>query len=125
MLWLFAAGIYFGASLISLFYGEGDNKKTVKIASLCGWDSDNPAATWGGLLGFIYGSDEIKKLFKFEMSDKYNIHRTRVNFKNNGIDNFENMSQKSMKIIEKVILEKFDGINSNNKLIFKKINTNI
>jgi len=121
----FAAGINFGASVISLFYGEGDYKKTVKIASLCGWDSDNPAATWGGLLGFIYGSKEIKKLFKFEMSDKYNIHRTRVNFKNNGIDNFKNMAQKSMKIIEKVIMEKFDGINSNNKLIFKKTNTNI
>ena len=57
----FAAGINFGASLISLFYGEGDFKETIKIASLCGWDSDNPASTWGGLLGFIYGKEEIKK----------------------------------------------------------------
>ena len=85
----FAAGINFGASLISLFYGEGDFKETIKIASLCGWDSDNPASTWGGLLGFIYGKEEIKKLFSEEMSDTYNIHRTRMNFSNNGIDNFK------------------------------------
>ena len=39
------------ASIVSLMYGEGDFKKTVQIAVLAGWDSDNPAATWGGLLG--------------------------------------------------------------------------
>ena len=40
---------------------EKDFKETIKIASLCGWDSDNPASTWGGLLGFIYGKKEKKK----------------------------------------------------------------
>ena len=45
----FAAGINFAASLISLFYGEGDFKETIKIGVLAGWDSDNPTATWGGL----------------------------------------------------------------------------
>ena len=39
----FDAGINFAASLISLFYGEGDFLRTVQIASLAGWDSDNPA----------------------------------------------------------------------------------
>ncbi|MEM9528399.1 MAG: ADP-ribosylglycohydrolase family protein, partial [Bacteroidota bacterium] len=34
----FAAGINFAASLISLFYGEGDLKETIKIGALCGWD---------------------------------------------------------------------------------------
>ena len=113
----FAAGINFGASIISLLYGEGDYKKTVKIAALCGWDSDNPAATWGGMLGFIYGADEIKKLFEVEMSEKYNIHRTRINFSNDGIDDFENMALKSMKIIEKVVTEKLNGKSDNNKLV--------
>jgi hypothetical protein len=42
----FAAGINFAASLISLFYGEGDFKETIKIGVLAGWDSDNPTATW-------------------------------------------------------------------------------
>ena len=51
----FASGINFGASLISLFYGKGDYQETVKLAVLMGWDSDNPAATWGGLLGFHDG----------------------------------------------------------------------
>jgi len=46
----FAAGINFAASLVSLFYGEGDIAETIKIGTLAGWDSDNPTATWGGLL---------------------------------------------------------------------------
>ena len=117
----FAAGINFGASIISLLYGEGDYKKTVKIAALCGWDSDNPAATWGGMLGFIYGAEKIKKLFEVEMSEKYNIHRTRINFSNNGIDDFKNMALKSMKIIEKVVTEKLNGKSDNNKLVLNKI----
>lgn len=41
----FAAGINFAASLVSLFYGEGDIKETIKIGTLAGWDSDNPTAT--------------------------------------------------------------------------------
>ena len=117
----FAAGINFGASIISLLYGEGDYKKTVKIAALCGWDSDNPAATWGGMLGFIYGAEKIKKLFEVEMSEKYNIHRTRINFSNDGIDDFKNMALKSMKIIEKVVTEKLNGKSDNNKLVLNKI----
>ena len=52
---VFASGINFASSLISLFYGEGDLKETIKIGTLAGWDSDNPTATWGGLLGFMYG----------------------------------------------------------------------
>ena len=28
-------------------YGE-DIKKTIQVGALCGWDSDNPTATWGG-----------------------------------------------------------------------------
>ena len=104
-----------------MLYGEGDYIKTVKIATLCGWDSDNPAATWGGMLGFIYGADEIKKMFEVEMSEKYNIHRTRINFSNDGIDDFENMALKSMKIIEKVVTEKLNGKSDNNKLVLNKI----
>ena len=49
----------FGASLISLFYGEGDYKET-KDSYLCGWDSDNPASK----LGFMYGKKKIVELLK-------------------------------------------------------------
>ena len=115
----FAAGINFGASIISLFYGEGDFKETIKIATLCGWDSDNPASTWGGLLGFMYGSKEIKKMFDLELSSSYNIHRTRVGF-NKPIDDFESMAEKGLLIIDKVVKRKYNGIVKNNKWIFDK-----
>ena len=68
----FAAGINFAASLVSLFYGEGDIVKTIKIGALTGWDADNPTATWGGLLGFMHGKDHIESLFNINLSD---LHR--------------------------------------------------
>lgn len=89
----YAAGINFASSLVSLFYGEGDLKETIKIGSLSGWDSDNPTSTWGGLIGFMIGKKNIEKVFNTKFSNKYNIHRTRINFPNNGIDTFENMAQ--------------------------------
>lgn len=105
----FAAGINYGASLISLFYGEADLKETIKIGMLCGWDSDNPSATWGGLLGFIYGEEYIKKTFGQTLSDSFNIHRTRINFPNNGRDSFSAMAAKGVKIIDRVVIEELKG----------------
>jgi len=101
----FASGINFASSLVSYFYGKGDFKETIKIASLSGWDSDNPASTWGGLLGFIHGKTKIQNIFNESLSNKYNIHRTRQKFKNNGIDNFKNMSKKGIAIIDNVVLK--------------------
>lgn len=98
----FAAGINFGAGMISYFYGEGDFKETIKIGALCGWDSDNPTATWGGLLGFMYGAEKLTSEFGVDFSNQFNIHRTRQGFENNGIDNFENMADKGVQIIEMV-----------------------
>ena len=118
----FAAGINFGASIVSLFYGQGDFKETIKIATLCGWDSDNPASTWGGLLGFMYGKKQIQKMFNVELSNKYNIHRTRIGF-SKPIDNFESMAEKGLKIIDMVVTEKYLGEIKNNKWIFRKLPT--
>ena len=101
----FASGINFASSLVSYFYGKGDFKETIKIATLSGWDSDNPASTWGGLLGFIHGKTKIQNIFNESLSNKYNIHRTRQKFKNNGIDNFKNMSKKGIAIIDNVVLK--------------------
>jgi hypothetical protein len=105
----FAAGINFASSLVSLFYGEGDLKETIKIGTLSGWDSDNPTSTWGGLIGFIIGKEMIEKEFDMKLSNKFNIHRTRKNFPNEGIDTFENMAKNGVKIAEKVILEELKG----------------
>lgn len=105
----FAAGINFGASLVSLFYGEGDLKETIKIGVLAGWDSDNPTATWAGLLGFMLGKEGIQQAFERTFADQYNIHRTRQNFPNGGMDSFENMAEKGVFIIDRAVQEQMNG----------------
>ena len=106
----FASGINFAASIVSLLYGEGDFRETVKIAVLAGWDSDNPAATWGGLLGFMLGKDGIEATFEREFSDRFNIHRTRRGFPApDGIDTFGNMARHGADVIDRVVLEEMAG----------------
>lgn len=109
----FAAGINFAASIVSLLYGEGDYQETVKIAVLAGWDSDNPAATWGGLLGFLLGRDQLENEFDREFSNRFNIHRTRKGFPAlDGIDTFENMAQNGILIIDRVVSDEIGGTTS-------------
>lgn len=106
----FASGINFAASIVSLLYGEGDYEETVKIAVLAGWDADNPAATWGGLLGFLLGRDELERIFGRTLSDRFNIHRTRRGFPvADGIDTFANMAQDGLEIIDRVVREEMGG----------------
>ena len=111
----FDAGINFAASLISLFYGAGDILRTIKIGTLCGWDSDNPTATWGGLLGFMIGKEGIEREFdKNNFSDTYWIHRTRRNFPDHtpnieGEDTFELMSKRGVNIIDRIVVEEIKG----------------
>lgn len=105
----FAAGINFAASLVSYFYGEGDLKQTLKIGVLCGWDSDNPTATWGGLLGFMMGKEKVEQAFGQPLSDRFNIHRTRQNFPDDGMDTFANMAAKGMAITDRVITTEMGG----------------
>lgn len=105
----FAAGINFAASIVSLLYGEGDIKETIKIGTLAGWDSDNPTATWGGMLGFMIGKDGIEKAFDSKFSDRFNIHRTRVGFNNNGIDTFKNMAKIGVYVTDRAVQELMGG----------------
>ena len=104
----FAAGINFAASLVSLFYGEGNLKETIKIGTLTGWDSDNPTATWGGLIGFMIGKDGVEKVFNRKFSNQFNIHRTRQNFPA-GIDSFENMAKNGLTIIDRIVKDELHG----------------
>ncbi|MCJ8268645.1 MAG: ADP-ribosylglycohydrolase family protein, partial [Psychrosphaera sp.] len=105
----FASGINFAASILSLFYGEGNIVETIKIAALTGWDSDNPAATWGGLLGFMVGKAGVEQAFNRKFSDQFNIHRTRGGFPNNGIDNFAQMADHGIEIVDRVVIEQMGG----------------
>jgi hypothetical protein len=121
----FAAGINFAASLISLFYGESDLKKTIKIGTLAGWDSENPTATWGGLIGFMIGKKGIEHTFNRKFSNKFNIHRTRQNFPDGGIDTFEHMAQKGLIVTDRVVREEMGGtIDSNRNLWMIPIHLN-
>lgn len=105
----FAAGINYAASLVSLFYGKGDLKETIKIGTLAGWDSDNPTATWGGMLGFMIGKKGIEEAFGTNLSGQFNIHRTRQNFPNNGIDNFDHMADVGVSITDNVVINHLGG----------------
>ena len=111
----FDSGINFAASLISLFYGEGALPRTIKIGSLTGWDSDNPTATWGGLLGFMLGKKNVEWAFeKDDLSETYWISRTRRNFPDqtpvmDGEDTFSLMAKRGIYIIDRVVIEELDG----------------
>ncbi len=105
----FAAGINFAASLVSLFYGGGDLRETIKIGTLAGWDADNPTATWGGLIGFMIGKEGIERAFGRKFSDRYDIHRTRRNFPGDGIDTFGDMAEKGLAVVDRVVRELMGG----------------
>ena len=111
----FDAGINFAASLVSLFYGEGDIKRTLQVGTLAGWDSDNPTATWGGLLGFILGKKGVESAFgKTNLSNTYSIHRTRRNFPDQtpdqlGEDDFANMAARDLRTIDRIVVELMEG----------------
>jgi hypothetical protein len=103
------AGINFAASVVSLLYGEGDYKKTIRIGTLAGWDSDNPTATWGGLLGLLYGYEALQDYFnKTDFSDDYLIARTRYNFPA-APDNFTDMATRGLDIIDGVVVQGMGG----------------
>lgn len=105
----FAAGINYAASLLSYFYGEADFQKTIKIAVLAGWDSDNPAATWGGLFGLMQGRNAIEQQFGKALSNKFNIHRTRKGFPNQGLTDFPTMASQGIAVIDKVVEQLMQG----------------
>lgn len=105
----FAAGINFAASLLSYFYGAGDMQDTVKIAVLAGWDSDNPAATWGGLYGLMLGADRIEQQFGQKLSRRFDIHRTRKGFAKNGLTDFGTMAAQGVAVTDKVVSQLMRG----------------
>ena len=72
------SSINFGSAIICLLYGQGDLKETIRIGTLTGWDSDNPTATMGGLIGLMLGADGVRAQFPGEtLSNRYWISRTR------------------------------------------------
>jgi hypothetical protein len=119
------SGINFAASMVSLLYGEGDYKKTIRIGSLCGWDSDNPTATWGGLIGLLYGYDGLQNHFnKKDFSESYNIARTRYNMPI-PLDNFTDMAARGISIIDKIVVSSMKGEIKDDYWIIPAMNSEI
>jgi hypothetical protein len=76
----FESSVNFACGVMCLLYGECDYKKTVRIGTLSGWDSDNCTATMGGLLGLLLGYDQLVAQFPaYTPDDRYWIDRTRNN----------------------------------------------
>lgn len=72
--------VNFATGIIALLYGACDYKRTVQIGTLSGWDSDNPTATMGGLIGLMLGMDGLRAQFPGQVfSDWFDILRTRNN----------------------------------------------
>ena len=45
----------------------------------------------------------------YHLFEKFNIHRTRINFPNEGMDNFNNMAKTGIYIIDRVVQEEMGG----------------
>lgn len=73
--------INLATAVICLLYGQGDLKETIRIGTLTGWDSDNPTATMGGLIGLMIGVEAVREAFNdvtpAPLSDRYWVLRTR------------------------------------------------
>lgn len=72
--------VNFATAIIAALYGQGDFIRTTQIATLSGWDSDNPAATMGALIGLMRGMAHIEDSFpSVNFSDRFDTTRTRDN----------------------------------------------
>ena len=105
------SSINFACGVLALLYGECDYRRTVQIAILAGWDSDDQAATLGGILGLMLGYDALASQFPGQsLSDRYNIHRTRIGLPDylpddpDADDTFTLMAQRMMPLVDSCII---------------------
>ena len=106
------SSVNFATGIMCLLYGEGDFKQTVRIGTLSGWDSDNPTATMGGLLGLMYGTDELRAQFPgVNFSDRFAVYRTRDNLPDHlpndpgAEDTFTAMAARMLPVIDRAVAE--------------------
>ena len=86
------------------FLWRGDLKETLKIAVLAGWDSIIPCDL-GRSSCYILGREMTENQFDQQLSGRFNIHRTRRGFPNEGIDSFSNMARMAIEVSERVNVE--------------------
>jgi hypothetical protein len=64
------------AVLMGLLYGEGDFRKSVSLATMCGFDTDCNAGTVGCLLGLRNGLENVPAEWKDPLGDIYELQVT-------------------------------------------------
>lgn len=58
----------------------------------------------------MIGKNGIEETFGRQFSNRFNIHRTRQNFLENGVDDFEEMALKGLIVTDRVVLEELGGM---------------
>lgn len=107
------SSVNLASAVMCLLYGEMDMRRTVRIGSLSGWDSDNPTATMAGLVGLVLGYEKLVAQFPEQatFSDRYNIDRTRTNMPdylpgdNSAEDTFTGLVERMLGIIDMAVDE--------------------
>ena len=61
------------------------------------------------MLGFMLGKEGVEKAFGRKFADKFNIHRTRVGFPNDGIDTFDDMAKRGVFIVDRAVQAQMGG----------------
>jgi ADP-ribosylglycohydrolase len=64
--------------LVGLLYGGGDFRRSVSVATMCGFDTDCNAGTVGSLLGVRNGLDAIPAEWKDPLNDTYELQVTGI-----------------------------------------------
>ncbi len=116
------SAINLGVSVLCLLYGELDYKKTVRIGTLAGWDSDNPTASIGGLLGLYYGYNVlITDVFPQHgsFSDRYHVSHKRDALPDycpadpGAEDTFAGMVDRMLPVIDRAVQEAGGSLGEN------------
>ncbi|MCC6229163.1 MAG: ADP-ribosylglycohydrolase family protein [Phycisphaerales bacterium] len=107
----YESSINFATAIMALIYGQGDYKRTIQIGTLSGWDSDNPTATLGGLLGLLNGEQWVRDAFPDKtISSLYWATATRDNLPDwtpteAGEDRFDLLAARMIPMVERTILD--------------------
>lgn len=100
------------SGIMAILYGEGDFLRTVGIAVSAGYDCDNQAATCGGLLGVINGSNGIPSDLLLTLPSRRNwelpFNDTYINYSRDNLPNYNRISDivdRILAITEQAIME--------------------
>jgi hypothetical protein len=104
--------VNFAMGIVALLYGQGDYKRTIQIGTLGGWDSDDPTATLGGVLGLMLGYGKLVAQFPGQdFSDRYSVHTTRINLPDylpndpQADDTFAMMANRMLPLVDEVVID--------------------